>query len=228
MICENCGKEHSGSYGSGRFCSQPCARSFSTKKNRQLINEKVSKSLKGRIINKDLNREVRYCKICNKRLGIRNITSYCIDCIRHSDELKEYRSNISKYASSKVNPSNRKYWMPRNQISYAEKFWLGVLHNYNIEYIHDYPVKIDNDDCDKYHFFLDFYIEKSGIKLDLEIDGKQHTYEDRKLHDYNRDTYLTAKGFVVYRIPWNEINTEQGKQEMQQKIKDFLDFYSAL
>ena len=31
MICENCGKEHDGSYGSGRFCSKSCARSFSTK-----------------------------------------------------------------------------------------------------------------------------------------------------------------------------------------------------
>ena len=31
MICENCGKEHNGLYGSGRFCSKECARSFSTK-----------------------------------------------------------------------------------------------------------------------------------------------------------------------------------------------------
>ena len=31
MICENCSKEHEGNYGSGRFCSKECARSFSTK-----------------------------------------------------------------------------------------------------------------------------------------------------------------------------------------------------
>lgn len=31
MICENCGKEHDGSYGSGRFCSKFCANSFSRK-----------------------------------------------------------------------------------------------------------------------------------------------------------------------------------------------------
>ena len=31
MICENCGKEHNGEYGSGRFCCSKCARSFSTK-----------------------------------------------------------------------------------------------------------------------------------------------------------------------------------------------------
>lgn len=29
MICEYCGQEHDGSYGSGRFCSSKCARFFS-------------------------------------------------------------------------------------------------------------------------------------------------------------------------------------------------------
>lgn len=48
MKCETCGKEHNGSYGSGRFCCQSCARSFSTKNNRININKKVSKSLKGK------------------------------------------------------------------------------------------------------------------------------------------------------------------------------------
>ena len=31
-ICENCGKEHDGSYGSGRFCSAHCRRSWIGKK----------------------------------------------------------------------------------------------------------------------------------------------------------------------------------------------------
>ena len=30
MICEYCGSEHDGSYGSGRFCSAKCARTYST------------------------------------------------------------------------------------------------------------------------------------------------------------------------------------------------------
>lgn len=47
MICETCGKEHDGSYGSGRFCSEKCARSFSTSKNREEINRKRSNTLKG-------------------------------------------------------------------------------------------------------------------------------------------------------------------------------------
>ena len=45
-ICENCKNEHDGQYGSGRFCSSKCARGFSTKEKRSLINEKVSKKSK--------------------------------------------------------------------------------------------------------------------------------------------------------------------------------------
>ena len=32
MKCENCGNEHDGLYGSGRFCSEHCRRSFCGKK----------------------------------------------------------------------------------------------------------------------------------------------------------------------------------------------------
>jgi len=48
MVCENCNCEHNGEYGSGRFCSSKCARSFSTNRNREEINKKVSESLRGR------------------------------------------------------------------------------------------------------------------------------------------------------------------------------------
>lgn len=47
MLCERCQENHSGSYGSGRFCSLKCARSFSTSKKRLAINKAVSLRLKG-------------------------------------------------------------------------------------------------------------------------------------------------------------------------------------
>lgn len=48
MNCENCDKEHDGSYGTGRFCQTKCARGFSTKIKRQEINQKVSTKLLGK------------------------------------------------------------------------------------------------------------------------------------------------------------------------------------
>jgi hypothetical protein len=49
MICECCNSVHGGEYGSGRFCSQTCSRSFSTKSKRLEINKKVSDKLKGKL-----------------------------------------------------------------------------------------------------------------------------------------------------------------------------------
>lgn len=42
MKCESCDAEHDGTYGSGRFCGSKCARGFSTKKDREAINQKRS------------------------------------------------------------------------------------------------------------------------------------------------------------------------------------------
>ena len=47
-LCELCGKQISTLYGSGRFCSEKCSRSFSSKAKRQEINKKVSDTLRGR------------------------------------------------------------------------------------------------------------------------------------------------------------------------------------
>lgn len=52
MKCEQCGQEHDGSYGSGRFCSAHCARSFSTSAKRDEINRKVSATLRKMYENK--------------------------------------------------------------------------------------------------------------------------------------------------------------------------------
>ena len=66
MICENCGKEHDGSYGSGRFCSSTCARKFSSNSNNK------GKSKTGR------------CKNCGKSITIHSHSSstniYCDEC----------------------------------------------------------------------------------------------------------------------------------------------------
>lgn len=57
MICENCGNDHTGEFGSGRFCSLKCSRSFSTKNNRTEISKKIANSLRKISL-------IRNCKIC--------------------------------------------------------------------------------------------------------------------------------------------------------------------
>lgn len=215
MICENCGKEHDGSYGSGRFCSCKCARSFSTKLNRKEINERVSHSLLKRrelyITKTDFS--IRYCKDCGKKLSFKNKTGYCRLCHpKHTNPKPEYREKQRQIHLKMVKDGTHKGWITRNIKSYAEVFWESVLDSNHIEYEREKKVG---------KYFLDFVIGN----IDLEIDGKQHQREDRKQHDILRDEFLTNEGYVVYRIPWNEINSEHGSQLMKEKIDSFLEFY---
>ena len=74
-------------------------------------------------------------------------------------------------------------------------------------------------------YFLDFYIEKNGKKIDFEVDGKQHWCEPERMeHDKERDAKLSELGYLVYRVRWNNINKEEGKAEMKEKISALLDF----
>lgn len=67
MICENCGKEHNGEYGSGRFCSKECARAFSTKNIKgQLKEAKCIECGKTIYIGKRASDKKCRCEECNK------------------------------------------------------------------------------------------------------------------------------------------------------------------
>lgn len=63
MICENCGKEHDGSYGSGRFCSKECARSYATSNELNKHQLKEAKCVNcGKIIYIDKRASLKTCK----------------------------------------------------------------------------------------------------------------------------------------------------------------------
>lgn len=67
FICENCGLEHNGSYGSGRFCSEKCAKSYSTKNESKELKE-ANCIICGRkiYINKRASTKTCKCKKCQK------------------------------------------------------------------------------------------------------------------------------------------------------------------
>jgi very-short-patch-repair endonuclease len=65
-------------------------------------------------------------------------------------------------------------------------------------------------------------------KVDLEIDGSQHSQEERQISDRKRDKLLSDNGWKVYRIPWNKLKTEKDKMEMKLKVEKFLTWYNNL
>lgn len=87
MKCEKCNKEHNGTYGSGRFCEETCARSFSTSEKRDEINEKVSKKLTKSGKYGKYKRPVTYCLYCG--LVAKN-GNFCSNECRHLYSYNEY------------------------------------------------------------------------------------------------------------------------------------------
>lgn len=156
----------------------------------------------------------KICPICGKEFTSRRwLTIYCSrECVYNS---LEYRDKIRQAQLRKVEQGIHVGWQSRNITSYPEKFWIKVLQNNNISFEREKHVG---------KYFLDFVISINDKLIDLEIDGKQHKYKDRQVNDQIRDNYLSKEGYIVYRVEWNEINSENGKNLMKDKIIKFLSF----
>ena len=221
--CEKCGQLMLEKFGTGRFCSRACANSrVHSKETKQKIKASLDSTLISRY--KPVSRSRKVCNICGATIKSTNKTGVCRYCLENTSEGFFIKQELGRKGyKTKQTRGTHKGWQSRNVISYAEQFWTQVLDNNSIEYRREVPVKHD-----KSNYFLDFVIEHNEKLIDLEIDGKQHTYYDRAESDAIRDLYLTELGYLAYRVPWNEVNSEQGKAEMQNKINNFLDFYNSL
>lgn len=222
-FCLNCGKQIPKRQ---KFCSRNCSASYTNKgkKMKEETKQKIRAAILKRRKQFPRNKSGRklYTNICNNCgapfTSIRIKQRYCSQkCANSSEETKQ---KLKDAQQKLINLGIHAGWQKRNITSYAEKFWEQVLNNNNISY--------KREDHSTKHYFLDFLIEKNGKKIDLEIDGKQHNYKDRKAHDKARDAYLTQKGYIVYRIKWNSLLSEIGKSIMKEKIDDFLAFYNNI
>lgn len=209
MNCENCGNSHDGSYGSGRFCSAKCSRSFSTKSKRKEINEKVSKKLLGSDRGGLKIREF-VCIECSKKYEARKtVSKFCSRSCGAKHKLKDekVKKKISEgrkaYIRKEVEKGTWIGWRTRRfEPSFPERYISRLLDEKNIFYEREYRVN---------RFFADFaFVDK---KIDIEIDGKQH--ENRKAHDENRDRILREEGWKVYRIKWTFPNDDRIRKELE-------------
>lgn len=226
--CKKCGKELMQYFGSGQFCSRACANS---RTHSQQTKNKIAKSLK-----KDKHDlRARNCIICNKEFILlynqsstrKTCSAKCLHQLttiraKQNGANFDIKLKLSNKQKQKVQNGTHKGWVSRNIISYPQKFFMQVLDSNGIQYIHNYKVaQRDLDQSLTSYYFLDFYLPKYNI--DLQIDGKQHKYLDRIEHDIKRDQLL-SKMYKVYRIQWNQINSEQGKLLIKQKIDQFLTY----
>lgn len=190
-ICENCGCEHNGDFGSGRFCSSKCARGFSTKSKRKEINEKVSKRLSGRKLSEETKQKLSknngsHREEVRKKIGegvSKSLTPERIDKIRQSrigkkasieTRLKESISQSKKCSSleerQRLREIGRKGGFGKkgyiNNIYYQstlEKNCFEFLINNNINFIPHKSLPNSSKDCDVYLVDKDIWIELDGI-----------------------------------------------------------------
>lgn len=209
--CENCGNEHEGTYGSGRFCSIKCSRGFSTKAKRKEINEKVSKTLLG-----SGNGNVKLtCQVCESEFNVgwnkrhqNTCSSKCAAELRWQD--KEYRSKISEInsiiASERHKNGDKSFgWKTRNKLqpSYPESIAIRALDSIGVEYEYEMPLG---------KYFVDFAIHSR--KIVIEIDGQQHNKPERKAIDLIKDKLLKEDGWIVHRIKWPSDNITDAIREI--------------
>ena len=113
--------------------------------------------------------------------------------------------------------------------SYAEEFFEIVFKNLKLtDYIKEYVITKKSLNLIEPGFYqIDFYFPH--IKLAVEIAGSQH-WLNKELYekDIIRDNALKLNNYIVYRIPWNNLTTENGKYQMKNKIENFVLFYNNL
>ena len=104
-------------------------------------------------------------------------------------------------------------WKTRKFLqSYPEKYTESILISMGItNFSKEFRIKIgDSNTC----YFLDFYFPNK--KIDLEIDGGTHRFEEIKAKDKSRDEYLSSLGITVVRIPW------KNKESFNERLRDFI------
>lgn len=240
IVCKGCGKSFEVTKAqSGRlFCSRECSAHFSGNKSRERTKDskkKTSETLKKVFLErgfvevkgrKSLSkpRTLYSCSLCGKQKIKPYKTGLCGDCLNHTKEGKELKSQIAKVSAREtVLAGKNKPWIPRNQRSFPEQFWENILIKNKIDFKTEVSVVTKTT-----RYFLDFEIEKGDKKVDLEIDGGQHKLPENVKHDKIRNAEIEDLGYCVYRVDWNSIVKEDGQKLMNEKVLAFLKFYEKL
>jgi hypothetical protein len=178
LICEKCLKEHNGKYGSGRFCSSSCSRSFSTVTNRNEINRKISEKLKINGNGGMITLDCIYCKknFTTKRRGNRN-QRYCSNSCSSSDISDSSRLKISEKMKL-INKGEKNPMFgrsPKNTSSVqaiSDKHHGDSIFNVRSTYEREYVELLNDNDSVLY-----FVYEPKKYRCEYEMEGVKRTYQ---------------------------------------------------
>jgi hypothetical protein len=175
--CENCGNEHDGTYGSGRFCSTKCSRGFSTKAKRAEINEKVSKTIKNKLekgeyvgfAKPNKSYEEQTCFNCKSIFYSKKNRKYCSNsCKNNCTSYKELMKKIGASGGGPRNGAGRgKSGMYKNiwcDSSY-ELAWVIYNLEHNIKFERNKKGYSYEFNGKKHKYYPDFIVNEKLIEI---------------------------------------------------------------
>jgi very-short-patch-repair endonuclease len=133
---------------------------------------------------------------------------------KHSEETKKKISDARKKYLSE-NPDKVPYKLNHSsKESYPEKYFTEVFKNEGINVVKSFYIGL---------YELDFSIPNK--KIDIEIDGSQHYYDEKIIEsDKRRNKFLEDNGWDIIRINWSEykkLNFDE-KSEYISNLKKYI------
>jgi hypothetical protein len=178
-LCEKCNKKHKGIYGSGRFCSSLCARTFSSLINRTERNLKISKAIKQKLLNGDkvgfckidFNKKVnKKCEICKcNTLNNKRFCSQKCQTVNWSKKVNSHPNNLGGYRQNSGR-SKSGYYKGIFSNSTYELCWIIYRLEHNL-FVKRFEGFLTNG---KLKYFPDFILDDN--KTIVEIKG----FEDKE------------------------------------------------
>lgn len=208
--CEYCSKTYTTRYGSGRFCSEKCARGFSSKDKRLEINKKVSLTLLGhKAWNKKYELMTLRCLSCGKDFKGKNYRKFC----SRKCSCKYNNQHVSLRTKNKLSISTKKAYANGKPVYGGTSEWLTVNTSNGV-------VRVQGTYEERTCKILDKLKENGSISnWEYTKDRYEYIGEDGKLHYYLLDFkifcgdhfyYVETKGYVKLKdkLKWGAMRSK--------------------
>ena len=226
LLCEQCGKEHDGTFGSGRFCSRSCSNKWVALHQSPEAKARKSKVGSSNLIHSS-SFSAKYWTEERRKSHSQKVSGYKMP--------EDARSRISKSLSGRVLSESTRSKISESMLKavaegrhkgyqyskrpYSEVYVESILSSRDIRYERQFRYEYLDEAGRKRFFFLDFYLP--DYNLDLEVDGSFHSREPQIYHDQRRDQIISEE-MEIFRLRWNKV----GSQELLSEIDRFLKYIS--
>lgn len=192
-ICEYCGKDHDGSFASGRFCCRSCSYGFSTKAKRKEINDIVSKK---RSLSKHNDIE-KVCNYCNTIFFIQWAYRNQRFCSRMcAIKYKNLNTVVSDITKSRIQFSVKETYKNGKPVYGGRTKWLQYK-DIKVQGTYELRACCILDKWKEEGKIKDWEYTKDRVPY-IGVDNKPHTYllDFKVINNDNSFYYVETKGYI--------------------------------